>query len=227
MMIFNVTDRYNPLEAFLFDFLVAEAVLGTLGEFKGDILASAGPSARILDVGCGGGQLALALEREGNGLSVTGLDLSLGQLGRARGRARKAGAQASFVRATALGLPFADESFDLVCSVDCLKHWPHRGVGLSECVRVLKPGGTLLLTEVDRKCPVRTGLRFVRQWNVPFFLKPFSLVPFFLFAVLRSVTREEALVLAQPLPLDGVRVETGPAGVNWTLKGTKRRNPAG
>lgn len=226
-MIFNVTDRYHPLEAFLFDSLVARAVLGTLGEFKGDILSSAGPGARVLDVGCGGGQLALALEHEGERLDVTGLDLSMGQLRRARRRGRKARARASFVRATALGLPFADESFDLVCSVDCLKHWPHRGAGLGECVRVLKPGGTLLLTEVDRECTLGSGLRFVRQWDVPFFLKPFSLVPFFVFAVLRSVTRKEALALARPLPLDGVRVETGPAGVNWTLKATKRRAPEG
>jgi hypothetical protein len=90
-----------------------------------------------------------------------------------------------------------------------------------ECIRLIKPGGMLLITEVDRDCTLRHGLQFVRGWNVPAIVKPFSILPFFLFAVLRSLTKEDAYALIEPLPLQDVTIEPGPAGINWTLKAIK------
>ena len=220
-MLLDITARYHPLEAFLFDYIVAPAVFHTLSSFKNTIFAAAKPGWRILDIGCGGGQLAIDLKRTDEGLDITGLDLSISQLRRARTRSMRARAGLRLVQGSALELPFPAESFDLVYSVDCLKHWPDKDKGLRECIRLLKPGGMLLITEVDRGCTLLSGLRFVRRWNVPAVLKPLSLFPFFLFAVWRSLSLEEARSLAQPLPLRDVVVEPGPAGVNWTIKAVK------
>lgn len=224
MMLLDVTARYNPFEAFLFDYFVAPAVFDTLSSFEDIILSKAEQGSRILDIGCGGGHLAIDLKRMNEGLHVTGLDLSITQLRRARSRSAKARVNVHLVRASALELPFPDESFDLVYSVDCLKHWPDKSKGLRECIRLIKPTGTLLITEVDRECTFRDGLRFVRTWNVPAILKPLSVIPFFMFAVLRSLRMGEVRALVESLPLEDVTIETGPAGINWTLKAVKPRH---
>lgn len=221
MMLLDVTAKYNSFEAFLFDYLVAPAVFDTLSSFKDTILAAAKEGYRILDIGCGGGQLAVDLKRTDGGLDLTGLDLCFSQLRRAKSRSTHARTDVHLVQASALELPFPDESFDLVYSVDCLKHWPDKNKGLRECIRLVKPGGTLLVTEVDRECPLAHGLRFVRKWNVPAVLKPCAIFPFYLFAVLRSLSMEEARALIEPLPLEDVVIEPGPAGVNWTIKARK------
>lgn len=60
-----------------------------------------------------------------------------------------------------MALPFAEGSFDLVCHSDTLEHIPDPVVGLSECHRVLKPGGVLAFTVpivVDRLTRSRQGL---------------------------------------------------------------------
>jgi ubiquinone/menaquinone biosynthesis C-methylase UbiE len=225
MVLLDITARYNPFEAFVFDFFMAQAVLAIMPPFRDALLSAAVEGSRLLDVGCGGGQLALELKGMRQDLHLTGLDLSRGQLRRARARSARSGAGLRLVRASALELPFADGSFDLVYSVDCLKHWPDRSRGLGECIRVLRPGGQLLITEINRECTLGAGMKFASLWRLPGFLKPFAVIPFFLSAALRSLTMDEARALARPFPLQDVSVEPGPGGINWTLKAAKPRDP--
>ncbi len=100
----------------------------------------------ILDVGCGIGGSSLYLA-EKFGARVTGITLSPVQANRAKERAQAAGlqAQADFQVANALDLPFADDSFDLVWSLESGEHMPDKVKFLQECYRVLKPGGQLIL----------------------------------------------------------------------------------
>lgn len=221
MMLLDVTAKYNPFEAFLFDYFVAPAVFETLSLFKETILAAVKEGCRVLDIGCGGGHLAIDLKSTRQGLDVIGLDLSISQLRRAKLRSTKARTNVHFIQASALELPFADESFDLVYSVDCLKHWPDKARGLRECIRLIKPGGMLLITEVNRDCTLRDGLQFVRTWTLPAILKPFAILPFFLFAVWRSLTMEEVRTLVEPLSLQNVTIESESASINWTMKAIK------
>ncbi|MCU0541343.1 MAG: methyltransferase domain-containing protein [Oscillatoriaceae cyanobacterium Prado104] len=130
---------------------------------------------RILDVGCGIGGSTLYLTEKfgsilGNNLSdervdrdstrsggrsnqtgdrveSVGITLSPVQANRATERAKIAGmaSNVNFLVADALNLPFADESFDLVWSLESGEHMPDKIKFLQECCRVLKPGGTLIL----------------------------------------------------------------------------------
>jgi tocopherol O-methyltransferase len=99
----------------------------------------------ILDVGCGIGGSSLYLA-EKFGAKVTGITLSPVQANRARERAQAAGlaAKADFQVANALEMPFADNSFDLVWSLESGEHMPDKVKFLQECYRVLKPGGKLI-----------------------------------------------------------------------------------
>ena len=100
----------------------------------------------ILDVGCGIGGSSLYLADK-FAAEVTGITLSPRQVSRARERAISAGLEESveFQLANALKMPFADNSFDLVWSLESGEHMPDKAQFLAECYRVLKPGGKLLL----------------------------------------------------------------------------------
>ncbi|MBF2073825.1 MAG: methyltransferase domain-containing protein [Synechococcales cyanobacterium C42_A2020_086] len=101
---------------------------------------------RILDVGCGIGGSSLYLVEKFNA-AVTGITLSPVQANRAQERAKAArlNGRTSFQVADALALPFADNSFDLVWSLESGEHMPDKRRFLQECYRVLQPGGKLIM----------------------------------------------------------------------------------
>lgn len=113
-----------------------------------ELLAWAGvqQAAQILDVGCGIGGSSLYLAKKFNA-KVTGITLSPVQANRAIARSQAAGLadRTSFQVADALAMPFADNSFDLVWTLESGEHMPDKQQFLRECYRVLKPGGTLLM----------------------------------------------------------------------------------
>lgn len=100
---------------------------------------------QILDVGCGIGGSSLYLAEKFTA-SATGITLSPVQADRANERAAAAGwrDRACFQVADALAMPFADQSFDLVWSLESGEHMPDKQKFLQECYRVLKPGGMFL-----------------------------------------------------------------------------------
>jgi ubiquinone/menaquinone biosynthesis C-methylase UbiE len=100
---------------------------------------------RVLDVGCGTGYLGLGLAKVGQAGDVHLTDLSPGMLDRARTNAASLGVDATFVRATAADLPYADDRFDAVVTRGVLHHLHDVPAALTEWRRVLRPGGVLLV----------------------------------------------------------------------------------
>lgn len=103
---------------------------------------------RILDVGCGDGVLATRLAQ--GGARVTGLDASADMIAAARSRAKAAGVGADLVEGDAGDLPFPTGHFDCVVSVATLCFVGDPGPTIRDMVRVLKPGGRLILGELGR-----------------------------------------------------------------------------
>jgi len=95
------------------------------------------PGNRLLDLACGTGIVArLAAEQ---GVSVIGGDINPGMLAVAAERAE--GLQVVFQQADAQALPFEDGSFDVLICQQGLQFFPDKSVVISECFRVLRPGG--------------------------------------------------------------------------------------
>lgn len=127
----------------------------TLGQItdaleQGLILKLIGPPAglRILDVGCGDG--VLAVEMAGRAEHVTGVDASPEMIAAARRRAERQGHEVSFEIGRVETLPFEAGTFDAVLAVTILCFVEDAAGALCEMVRVLKPGGRLIVGELGR-----------------------------------------------------------------------------
>jgi ubiquinone/menaquinone biosynthesis C-methylase UbiE len=98
---------------------------------------------RVLDVGCGTGPFSLAAQARR--ASVTSLDIGVDLLRRARSKGA-----ARVLAGDATSLPFANSTFDLVISSECIEHTVDPERSVTEMLRVLRSNGTLVLS-----CPNR------------------------------------------------------------------------
>jgi SAM-dependent methyltransferase len=108
-----------------------------------EVLAGQVPAApsHVLDLACGDGPLLALLAARGTaGLTLTGIDMSPGELGAARERV---GDAATLLQARAQALPLPDASVDVLLSHMALMLMDDVPAVLREAARVLRPGGTL------------------------------------------------------------------------------------
>jgi ubiquinone/menaquinone biosynthesis C-methylase UbiE len=127
---------------------------------------------RVLDVGCGTGYLLRQLAaRLPDAAELAGVDAAPAMIETARAAARND--QLRFAVGVAEQLPWPAATFDLVVSTTSFDHWADQQAGLTECARVLMPGGHLVLADLfsawlrptlrlGRRDKARTKLRATR-----------------------------------------------------------------
>jgi ubiquinone/menaquinone biosynthesis C-methylase UbiE len=105
------------------------------------------PSFTILDVGCGGGRTIRELAGIVTAGRVFGVDYSMASVEASRETNRDAvgAGRVDIQHGTVSQLPFADAMFDLVTAVETHYYWPDPKHDAREILRVLRPGGTLLV----------------------------------------------------------------------------------
>jgi demethylmenaquinone methyltransferase/2-methoxy-6-polyprenyl-1,4-benzoquinol methylase len=201
--------------------VVAEIALGA---------EHAGPSADVLDVGTGTGKLAQAVLDAAPAARVVGVDFTFGML-------RVAGRGLALVAADALRLPFPDNQFDAIVSAFVVRNLADVPRGVDEQVRVLRPGGRLVVLETTPGPPglLRPLYRLYFRYFVPLLGRliagertayrylPESTLAFLEPARLAELLREHGLVDVQVrrLALGSVAVTSGrrPAMLPATVGG--------
>jgi SAM-dependent methyltransferase len=101
------------------------------------------PGTRLLDVGCGAGQLALIAARAG--AHVTGCDIATNWIEKARARAAAEGLEVTFEEGDAESLPYEDAQFDAVVSLIGAMFAPRPDLVAAELTRVCQPGGIIAM----------------------------------------------------------------------------------
>ena len=133
----------------------------------------------VLDVGCGFGGTSRLLASKLPSASVKGITLSPEQVRRGTELAKEKGlGNVSFEVMDALKMDFPDNSFDMVWACESGEHMPDKKAYVDEMVRVLKPGGTIVIaTWGQRETPPafapeeKQRLQFLYdEWSHPHFI---------------------------------------------------------
>lgn len=130
----------------------------------------------VLDVGCGIGGSSRILAQD-YGFAVTGITISPQQVKRAQ-ELTPPGVSAQFQVDDAMALSFPNASFDVVWSIEAGPHMPDKAVFARELMRVLKPGGVLVVADWNQRDDRQQPLNFwekpvmrqlLDQWSHPAF----------------------------------------------------------
>ena len=108
---------------------------------------------KFLDVACGFGGTLAALAARRAPARLAGVNIDPRQLA----LCRQTAAGAALVLADACRLPFAEGAFDHVLCVEAMFHFASRAAFLAEAARVLRPGGTLVVTDMLMRPPQHLG----------------------------------------------------------------------
>ncbi len=217
----DVTAPYSKMESWFYDTFVAPAMAHFYDRMEGELEIDPPPKATFLDVGCGGGHiLAKAATKWPEG-QFFGVDLSEEQVVRAEKRLANFNGRVIVREGSALSLPYAPDKFDILLSTGSIKHWPDQALGLSECVRVLKPKGRLLVIEADRGCRLDDVDRLFAQTKIPRFLRFFFQAIFLTNVAGPSLDLDDVRGLAANLSLSQCSVSRIQGLPGWVLDGIK------
>ena len=124
-------------------------------------------SELLLDVGCGSGEVLQSLRRMYPSAGAVGIDISLDML---RVTKEKSVPNVPLTSGSAAALPFPSETFDIVTSTSAFHYWRDPMLSLDELLRVLKPGGRMVITDwCHDYLACRICDRYLRLFNASHF----------------------------------------------------------
>jgi len=158
-------------EAEVYASSAAERYLDAIDNTLVEMVARLGfVSGRLLDLGCGPGNIALKLAKRFPEILVVGVDYAASMVRMAASSAATQGlsARTTFLSGDAKKIPFADQTFDMVLSNSVLHHLANPVAMLDEMRRVMKPHGLALLRDLRRPG------RLMFSWHVRWYGRHYS-----------------------------------------------------
>ena len=120
----------------------------------------------VLDIGCGGGLIAEPLARLG--ATVTGIDPAERNIAIAKGHAEPQGLTIDYRASRVEDLVASGERFDIVTCLEVVEHVPDVGAFIAECGKVLRPGGLIVFSTINRTFKAWAlaivGAEYVLRW---------------------------------------------------------------
>ncbi len=116
--------------------------------------------ANLIDIGCGPGGFLCAVQKRFPDIQLNALDLSEEMV---RETQERLGPSAVAIVGDSEHMPLESERYEIVTCNMSIHHYPHAQDAVNEMYRILKPGGTLLLNDMDCAAPIRA----LANWAFP------------------------------------------------------------
>ena len=116
--------------------------------------------ASLIDIGCGPGGFLCAVQKRFPDIQLNSLDLSEEMV---RETQERLGPSAVAIVGDSEHMPLESEQYEIVTCNMSIHHYPHAQDAVNEMYRILKPGGTLLLNDMDCASPIRA----LANWAFP------------------------------------------------------------
>ena len=116
--------------------------------------------ASLIDIGCGSGGFLCAVQKCFPDIQLNALDLSEEMV---RETQERLGPSAVAIVGDSERMPLESEQYEIVTCNMSIHHYPHAQDAVKEMYRILKPGGTLLLNDMDCASPIRA----LANWAFP------------------------------------------------------------
>ena len=138
----EVAKAFEKMTNFLPFKILHKKILGRINKLN--------PSGRLLDIGCGSGNLIVQIAEKFPHLELVGMDISAEILKRAKMRANETQKEIELKEGSVEKLPFSDEYADFIVSTLSLHHWNNPQNAFQEIYRVLKKDGVGLIFDFRR-----------------------------------------------------------------------------
>lgn len=225
MSIFNWSEPIPDLFWEFYDRYVAPSVVQALEvDLHHRFLSQIPNGGRILDVGSGGGQHVVRIARERPDLRIDGIDNSSTMIKRSMKNVQRVGVQnrVTIREGDAQAIPFGDELFDGVYCAGPIKQVKDKPLVMRECYRVLRPGGRLLVMDVNRGCSYEDAVLFCSRTPLPELGRRLLKIYFLAYVVAQSIDLDEARALwAEHTFEDPDGPRRIPGHPAWVMVGTK------
>jgi ubiquinone/menaquinone biosynthesis C-methylase UbiE len=190
--------------------------LGEMRRYAGEVARRIPDGARVLEVAPGPGYLAIELARLGD-YAVAGLDISPDFVRIARHNAEEAGVAVDFRQGNVAAMPFADATFDFIVCTAAFKNFHEPAAALAEMHRVLRPGGGVLIVDMNRDVTNREINALTREMGVKGAEGVFLRLTFKHFLRRGAYNQTEIRALAAASPFGACRIDVDGVGLMITL----------
>jgi ubiquinone/menaquinone biosynthesis C-methylase UbiE len=119
----------------------------------------------VLEIAPGAGYLSIELSKLGN-YKITGMDISKDLVEICRKNAMEAGVQIDFRQENVSNMPFQSDEFNFIICVLAFKNFKEPLKALDEMYRVLKPGGTALIMDLNREASMKATKKVAEKMGM-------------------------------------------------------------